>query len=174
MNLLPVENFCIISPLTREIAQAQLEKEIERPIYGFKRLFSRPSGTSFTGKIANGSFKVIPAISGRNSFLPQIKGSIKPYLTGSLIYIKFKMHWVVIIFICAFCGGIGVAVISDLNKNTNHEQFEGTALIPFGMILFLIVFAIVEFKSQSLKAKNRLLEITEGELFTEPSENIRS
>jgi Na+/proline symporter len=160
--------------LTREIAQTQLEKEIERPIYGFKRLFSRPSGTSFTGKIANGSFKVIPTISGRNSFLPQIKGSIMPYLTGSLIYIKFKMHWIVIIFICAFCGGIGVAAISDLNKNTNHEQFKGTALIPFGMILFLIVFAIVEFKSQSLKAKNRLLEITEGELFTEPSENIRS
>lgn len=160
MNLILFEDFSIISPLSAEMVQTEVEKQIEKPVYSLKRIFSKPSERYFTGKISNCSFKVIRQISGRNSFLPLIKGSIKPYLDGSLIHIRFKMHPIIICMLCGIAG-------TGLYEIFNQHQFKETDIVPFLVILLFLVFAITEYKSQCSKAKDRLLEITEGEIFTE-------
>lgn len=165
MDLFVYQKSTIVSSLSPDVIQAKFEGEISRPVYGFKKLFSRSPTTAFTGKIQNSIFAVMPTISGRNSFLPQIKGSITPYLTGSMVYVKFKIHPAVVIFIVAWTGFLGSAGIADLNKGT--KPYSGTDLVPFGMILFLLVFAVIELKRQSAKAINILIDITEGEPFTE-------
>lgn len=165
MDLFVYQKSSIVSSLSPYVIQAKLEGEISRPIYGFKRLFSRPPDTAFKGKIENSSFAVTPVILGRNSFVPQITGSITPYLTGSMVYVKFKIHPAVVIFIIAWTGFLGSAGIADLNKST--KPYSGTDLVPFGMILFLLLFAVIELKRQSAKAINILIDITEGEPFIE-------
>ena len=165
MELFVYQKSSIVSSLSPDVIQARLEGEISRPVYGFKRLFSRSPGTAFTGKIQNNIFAVMPTISGRNSFLPQIKGSITPYLTGSLVHVKFKIHPITVIVTIAFTGLFGSAWIADLNKT--KYSYSATNVVPFVIFLFMLLLAVIELKRQSAKALNILTEIAEGEPFIE-------
>ena len=164
MNPFPFERCYIISQFTPDAIVTRLEEEIKKPVYSVKMIFSKPTGAYFKGKITNDAFKVIPVISGRNSFIPQISGTITPYLNGSQIYVRFKMHIIIIIFFIAMFTFVGYETMLSINKDIGLNQSTDADFIPPVVMLCIIVFGIVEFKSQCRRAKDKLIEITDGEM----------
>ncbi len=56
----------------------------------------------FIGKITNNSFKLIPAIKGRNTYSPWIIGNYKPRIGGCSVNIIFTIHPVAVILMFFF------------------------------------------------------------------------
>jgi len=164
MNPLPFERCYIISPLTPGEAEARIGEDIKRSVYGFKAIFSKPSGAYFTGKIANGVFKVIPTTSGTNSFLPCIKGTITPCPDGSQIYVRFNMHIIIIIVFMAMLVFISHATMLSINKHISLGQSTDDDYLSLAILPAIMLFGMWEFKRQCLRAKERLMEITDGDL----------
>lgn len=163
MRLLPYENFYLLSQIKPADLQARLEKEVE-PVVGFsfKRLFSRSSSFYFSGYTVNGIFQIKRVIFYRNSFLPRIYGEIEPYLNGSQIHIKMRMHVLVIVFMSIWLGGVLFGAIAFLIGNIIYG-FNITSLIPVVMFLFGYGIMMGGFKYESRKAKAKLLIIFNAE-----------
>jgi len=164
MNLLPYENFYIITQLKPVEVQERLETEIE-PVtpFSFKKLFVRKSAYFFKGHAANGHFQIRHIIFHRNSFLPIIKGSIKTYLTGSRIHVIIRMHLLVTLFMCTWFGMVGFGAIVYLTGATANN-FSPPPFFALLMFLFGYGMMIGAFKYESIKAKDKLLELLEGEI----------
>ena len=165
MNFLPFENFYIITSLKPEQVQDCLQQVVEpNNGFSFKSLFSSSSGNYFSGNVINGVFEFKRVISYRNSFLPQIKGATEAWINGSRIHVTMRMHIAVIIFMCMWLGGVGLAGVGILLQSLSKGGFEPTAFIPFGMFLFGYVLSTGGFKYESSKARNKLVELLNGEI----------
>jgi hypothetical protein len=165
MIFLPFENFYIITSLNPEQVQDYLQQEVEPGNgFSFKSIFSSSSDKYFSGYVINGTFEFKRVISYRNSFLPQIKGSTEAWINGSRIHVTMRMHIAVIIFMCMWLGGVGLAGVGILLRSFSKGVFEPTTLIPFGMFLFGYVLATGGFKYESSKARNKLVELLNGEI----------
>ena len=166
MKFLPYEDFYITTRLKPDEVQQRLEDEIS-PVNGglFKfGSFSSPSGTYFEGFAVNGMFEIKHGINYRNSFLPQIKGTTEAYLDGSRVHIKMKMLTFVTLFMCFWLSFAALAGVVVLITAINKKQFSAVALMPFVMFLFGYALTMGGFKYESRSAKNKLLEILDGEI----------
>lgn len=63
-----------------------------------------PDRGTFIGEIADYEFKIIPVLSYRNSFVPVIKGLIRPDGRGTRIFITMKLHGAVTAFCTVWFG----------------------------------------------------------------------
>jgi CBS domain containing-hemolysin-like protein len=111
----------------------------------------------------DGRFQIIRIIFNRNSFLPIIKGSTESYLTGSRVHVIMRMHTVVILFMCIWFGIVGFGTIAYLTGATANK-FSLPPLIASLMFLFGYGLMMWAFKYESSKAKDKLLELLEGEI----------
>ena len=76
-SYLPFDNYKLLTKLTETEVKDRIGS-ITQPRKTF-RLFSRTREKSYQGKFNDDTFKIGSIISGRNSFLPIIKGSISTY-----------------------------------------------------------------------------------------------
>lgn len=165
MKLLPFEDFYINTNLKPGEVQSSLEKEVEPDKeFSFKNLFITTSDYYFSGYVVNGTFEFKRIISYRNSFLPQIKGSTEAWLNGSRVHIKMRMHTAVIIFMCIWLGFTALFGIGFLIQEMNKRPFEIADLTPCGMFLFGYLLTMGCFKYESVKAKDKLLELLAGNI----------
>ncbi|MGN8067468.1 hypothetical protein [Mucilaginibacter sp. 22184] len=164
MRLLPYENFYIVTQLKPAEVQERLATEIE-PVtpFTFRKLFVRKSAYFFKGYVEDNRFKIIRIIFHRNSFLPFIKGSTESYLTGNRVHIIMYMHILVTLFMCIWFGMTGFGAIIYLTGATPNK-FSPPPLIALSMFLFGYGMMIGAFKYESIKAKDKLLELFEGEI----------
>jgi hypothetical protein len=165
MKYLPYENFYVTTLLTPAKVVERLKKEVE-PDTGisFKKMFFRSSEYYFTGYIGYEKFELEPVISYRNSFLPQIKGIIKPHLNGSRIQVVMRLHTGVVVFMGIWMGFVMLLGCAFLLKSFITAEFTLTTLIPLGMMLFAYCLALGGFKYESIDAKNKLNQIFEGSI----------
>jgi len=133
MKLLPYENFHIISKLTPGEIVEKL-KEVTRPNTGYAVNLSgiNPNGpnTTFKGFINSSDFKFEPAIIYRNSFLPQITGSIEPFGEGSRVDIKMALYTpigIIVGILLSIAGFFCIKFFPHLISD-NHTE---TDIIPF-------------------------------------------
>lgn len=165
MILLPYENFYIITKLKPEEVDSKLQQEVSppRPIFNFS-LFSSSQNTYFEGYAANGTFEIKRAINYRNSFLPQIKGTIEAWPGGSRVHIKMSMMILVTIFMCFWLSFAAIAGFAFLNQEINKEHYSAGDFAPFGMFFFGYALAMGGFKYESRKAKAFLMEMLDGKI----------
>ena len=165
MKFLPFENFYIITSLKPEEVQERLQKEIKPDIgFSFKNLFSSSSDYYFSGYAINGTFRFKRIINYRNSFLPQINGSTETWLNGSRVHVNMRMDVVVVVFMCIWLGGIMFIGIMIMLQDFLKGRFEFASLIPFAMFLFGYLLSTGGFKHESSKARNKLIELLNGEI----------
>jgi len=165
MKLLPFENFYIITKLKPEEIRSRLEQEVS-PGNGriFTDIFSSPCSTYFEGYTVNGFFEMKRNISGRNSFLPEIKGVTKAVPGGSRIHVKMNMIILVTVFMCVWLSFALIGGIVFLSQQIAKGQFGLVNLGPFIMFFLGYLLTMGGFKYESLKAKAKLLELFDGEL----------
>jgi hypothetical protein len=160
---MPFYRFQIESPLPTQTVLLRIRTLVrEKPGFwqSIKESFGgRPAGSPpFIGKVEGDAFLMSRDIRYRNSFLPQVRGSVVSTSRGSRVLITMYLHPLVAVFMLFWLGGIGAGALAAFNAQNGSI---GPALIPAGMFLFGIVLTVGAFYPEAFKAR-RLLEQSIG------------
>lgn len=155
MPLLPFQRLEIHSPLPAEEAAERLAAQVE-PL----RWFRFKHGTcAFEGSVDGSEFRIRRVIGYRNSFLPQIRGTISPTATGSRIDCRLSLHPFVIAFMVIWFGAviaIGGAFVFTPTEPGRSPWFR---LIPVAMLVFGWILATGPFAFEANRARHLLTEL---------------
>jgi hypothetical protein len=116
-----------------------------------------PGGPPFIGCVGDDSFSLRRHISGRNSFLPRIKGRIIPTNSGTRINVIMFIHPFSALFMTFWLGVVGYGALRDTSA---------FPAILWGMFLFGVTLILVCFFPEALKARRML-----HDLFLDSSKN---
>lgn len=164
MKYLPAEDITFQSKLKESELLQRLEDSIER-VKAFRfGLFNRKDTKPYQGKIVGHSFNISRIISYRNSFLPQISGTIENTFSGSLIRVKMRLHVAVIIFLCIWGAIMGGVCILFLSQAFGSTDFDPMMLIPLGMLVVFYVVIMLAFKYESKQSIADLQSLFEAEI----------
>jgi hypothetical protein len=156
---MPFYRFHIESPLTTQTVLLRV-RALVREAPGFwqsvKESFGRrPEGSPpFIGKVEGFTFRMHRDIRYRNSFLPQVRGSVVSTPVGTRVLITMYLHPLVAAFMLFWLGVVGIGALTAFI--TQRESID-SALIPAGMFLFGIALTVGGFYPEAFKAR-RLLE----------------
>jgi hypothetical protein len=157
MKYLPFEHLIYKTDLTEKEAIKKLSDYIEAKRSSF--IFNNKSTKEYEGFINKNSFEINRIIKNRNSFLPQIMGTIQTSNDETQIEVKMRLHWAVSGFLIFWCLGILVSIIHDILNSSEKISIE--FLIPILMLVFAYLLTMYGFKSESKKAKEDLRKIFE-------------
>lgn len=164
MKFLPTENITYKTRLKEDEIIRRLSDCIE-PEKTFRfGIFSSGSTKSYEGQIHGLTFSIKRIIGYRNSFLPRINGVIERDFDGLTIKVKMRLHIFVIVFLCIWCGGVGLGCIAIFTQALNSFEINPVTLIPFGMPIFAYLLTMGGFKFESNKSKKDLQTIFEAEI----------
>ena|SRR5687768_7943521 len=158
MLFAPFERLTIETPLAPEEVRQRLAQIIE-PKQMF-RFFSRDH-KAYQGNLNNDRFEVSRIIHYRNSFLPVIKGEIRPGLGGTVVDITMHPHPFVIAFMIIwfgfagtiFAGILSTSLISIWQSNGGSLTDLAGVIFPAGFLLFGYVLVMGGFKFEAAKSK---------------------
>jgi hypothetical protein len=155
--LLPYRKFDLLSPHPPQEVVAALSRQVEP-----RRWIRFQANRRFEGTVNATTFDVSRIISYRNSFVPQIHGTIAPEGNGSRISISMQLHVVVLAFLLVWvtlvCTIGGVFAVSSIRNGGPAEE----ALIPLGMFVFVWAMTVGGFWYEAWKAERLLCSITDG------------
>lgn len=106
----------------------------------------------FLGTVKGSRFSLRRDAHYRNSFLPMLKGIVRPSPRGSRVIVVMHLHAVVLVFMLAWFGALGVSAVSVF-----ASQGPVVALAPGGLLIFGVVVTALGFYPEALKAR-RILE----------------
>ena len=155
--------------LRYELESGKTPAEVEeamRAVVEPKRLFRFGGGAQpFEGVVGDGAFDVRRIIGYRNSFLPQIRGTISAAAEGSRISITMSLHPLVLGFMIVWLGGVGAGCFAMLM----HVIQKGGTLLqvvaPAGMLAFGWLLSAGGFTFEARKAAallERTMAVREG------------
>lgn len=150
-NILPFENIIYTTYLS--------ENEVYNKINEIVNIQK-----NYTGKWANGRFKIKRNINYRNSFLPQIQGELGNEWDKTRIKVKMKLHPFVLTFIIFWLSGVLMACIVTTYMMTTTKGFDAFFLIPYIMFVIGCVLTIGAFKVESSKSRKDLQQLFEAEI----------
>ena len=116
--------------------------------FGNRPEVSRP----FIGKIEGDKFRMYRDIRYRNSFLPQVRGSVVSTSRGSRISITMHLHPLVALFVLYWLGSMGGYTIAAFGAG------KGFNVIPALAFLFGIGLTVGSFYPEALKARRILTQ----------------
>lgn len=160
----PYESYYILSPLPPGQVSSRLAEYVS-PTFSENFtdwLINRYSGY-YKGFVNATQFKLEPVVVGRNSFVPQIKGTIEQTESGSRIRVIFKLSELVqvLIFIAfTLLGAFGLVI---LMKGAESGRFDPNAFIPFAMMILIYMVMMFCFVPESISSKKFLLDVFEAE-----------
>ena len=162
MKIIPSDKIEILTTLSNQEVRKILMENI-RPKKMLKFGFNQSQEKElFEGNFKQDSFEIQRIITGRNSFLPQIKGQILPNINGTKLVADLKVHSFVIVFMLFWLTFLGFAfimgIIGVINQGTNPLFL----IIPLIMIGFGIGLINYGFNSQKEKSIDDLKKILNG------------
>ena len=164
MKIIPSDKIEILTALSNQEVRKILAENI-RPKKGLKIGFNKSKEKElFEGNFEKDRFEIQRIITGRNSFLPQIKGKIKPNTNGTKIVADLKVQTSVIVFMLFWLTFVGFAfimgIIGVINQGTNPILL----IFPLIMIGFGIGLVNYGYNSQKDKSITDLKRIINGQI----------
>jgi hypothetical protein len=89
--IFPSRSLVLKSPFSPADAASLLQAAIRPRRGGWAQVWSRGAG-NFMGEVKENRFDIVRDIPGRNSFLPNVRGTIESNIIGSRISVSMKMH----------------------------------------------------------------------------------
>lgn len=161
MKLIPSVNIELLTSFSKEEVENILMENIG-PKRGIELRFSKTKiEKPFEGYFANGQFEMQRAINYKNSFLPQIKGTISESMNGTKVMAKLQMHGFVVAFMVVWLGGVSLALIGSIYGIVTQEANPVVAIIPLIMLAFgsgLVYFGFNTEKEKSIAELKRILK----------------
>ena len=162
MKIIPSDRIEIISPLSKTEVEKRLRENIQ-PKRGIKLRLTRPKNQkAFEGSLFGNSFQIQRVINGKNSFLPQIKGTINESAHGTKILMDLKIQGFVIGFLALWLGGIGVVMVGTIYGIVTQGTNPLFVIAPLIMFAFGIGLAYFGFNSEKEKSISEMERIVDG------------
>ena len=159
---MPFYRFHLETVATPEVVAGRLRslvRETPRATEFSFRSFWKPidmSGPPFVGSVDNCTFQLRRVISGRNSFLPRIRGHIIPTESGTSVKVIMFMHPFTVVFMLFWLGAVGYGTWDAFAHPRTPHTFDSFILL--GMFLFGVTMTAGGFFPEATKAK-RLLSV---------------
>ncbi|MEP0214465.1 MAG: hypothetical protein ABJD66_14690 [Cellulophaga sp.] len=164
MKIIPSDKIEILTTLSNQEVRKILTENI-RPKKGLKIGFNKSQEKElFEGNFEQDRFEMQRIITGRNSFLPQIKGQIQPNINGTKLVADLKVHTFVIIFMIFWLTFDGFAFIMGIIGVINQGTNPFLLIFPLIMIGFGIGLVNYGFNSQKDKSISDLKRIINGQI----------
>lgn len=159
MKLIPSVNIELVSTFSKEEIENILKKNVG-PRRGIELRFSKPKiDKPFEGYYANGQFEIQRAINYKNSFLPQIKGTVSESVNGTRIWAKLQMHGFVMAFMAIWLGGVSLGLIGSIYVMVSQDANPAIVMVPFLMLAFGVGMVYFGFNAEKDKSINELKRI---------------
>jgi hypothetical protein len=159
MKLIPYLAFAIETRDPPDVIARRLAETTDRP-----RWFRYPASKFlYIGKIGDGGFWVVPIIRYRNSFMPVIRGRIEPQQSGTTVHITMSVHWIVIIGMSLWCGGVVVGGVNMLIQAlTVGEPIWGALFATSFFLLFAAGLTVWAFWSEVPQRRGEITQTLFG------------
>lgn len=158
MRVLPYRRFTIDSPLAPAQVQARLRGAIaQKWTFGFTQP-DQPLVGDFDGR----SFNVTRYVRSRNSFRPQVRGTIEPLGTGTRLVGKMQLHELAIVFIGFFAFVAGSVFLSGAARSIASRQLEPAMLVALGVIAFLTAMTFGGFAMEVRSSLDDLAKVVDA------------
>lgn len=162
MKWLPYKSFAIVTSLTPDAVQSDLEAEVSSDgnLVLFPRFRRRRDG-SFLGIVANGTFRIRPQTLNGNLFLPNISGVISAWPDGSRIQGIMRVHPLAPLLMCGWVmlSAIAAGFLLSLNPNVHIAGF---ATLFCGQLVLGYLYMMYSFNKACSRAAKTLAEILQG------------
>ncbi|AZB25527.1 hypothetical protein KB553_22560 [Chryseobacterium rhizoplanae] len=159
MKYLPFERIIFNTNLPEQEVMTRLLDFVEP-----KKFFSWKHIKDYEGSVDTNSFDISRVIKYRNSFLPQISGSIQKNNYGTQIQVTMKLHIFTFFFLIVWCLMASSFFMMILIKEIEDQKITGFFLIPLIMLLFMYGMTMAGFKIESKKSKEYLRKAFEAEI----------
>jgi hypothetical protein len=155
-KLIPYENYCIYSRLTREelllrllhttlSANEYVHESGNRLIADGRKTWSKP----YWGYIRRDSFEIERLITYYNLSAPKIYGKIKPSSTGTIIHIRISPPGVTLFFIGVIFLALLAALLVSVVTSFRLNQLQTGVVVAAGMMAFVYLLLLGAFKAES-------------------------
>jgi hypothetical protein len=157
---MPFYQFVLETVATPEVVAERLRslvRETPQATDSSFRSFWKPrdeSGPPFVGSIDGSTFQLRRVISGRNSFLPQIRGHVTPTVGATRVKVIMFMHPFTIVFMLFWLGMVGHGAWDAFSHPRSPDASHSFILL--GMFLFGVTLAAGGFFPEATKAKRLL------------------
>lgn len=131
---IPYRRFFIDSQIDADKFQTRLKLITSSKRLWFKQLKEE---YKFIGKISNNSFRLLPNIKGRNTYLPRILGNVTPSTNGCKISVALTLHPIAIILVLAF---FVFGEYLAFSKEGHFNMFFALLLFVFHLVMYFIGF----------------------------------
>ena len=156
MAFLPFERYNIFTQLSIDEIRERLDLNIE-PTKPFTLFPSESNNDAmYEGSVYGNQFSMQRKIGYRNSFNPQIKGTIITEEKSNHIHIVMTMHPAVMIFMGIWLSGALFAAVAAFISELQKEHFEPATLLVLLFFVFGYCLATGGFKYESNKSKRFL------------------
>jgi hypothetical protein len=159
---MPFYRFHIDTPLPPSAVCERLRSVTREPKWFWQALrdpkpWTDPDEQPFSGKVKDRSFhiRLRHRTYHRNSFSPDIYGSIRPLYGGSRITVTIMLDPVCMAFMVLWFTAVGAFLVL---AHTHHTD-ETSIRIPQGMLVFGVALVCVGFFPETFKARGLLEDI---------------
>lgn len=164
MKLIPSVDIELLTSFSKEEVESILMNNIG-PKRGIELRFSKAKiEKPFEGYFENGEFEMQRAINYKNSFLPQIKGTVSESMSGTTVMAKLQLHDFVVAFMVVWLGGVSLALLGSIYAIISHEANPSVTIIPLIMLAFGIALVYFGFNSEKEKSINELKRILKARI----------
>jgi len=158
MRLLPYRRIELQTPLPIATVIRTLSDAVEPLRSSWLDFGSRP----FEGTVTGAEFRIYRVISYRNSFRPEISGTVALDGHGSRISITMRLHAAVAVFVVFWLGSVFIIGVLFTAATLAGSASVELALIPMGMMLFMGLLCIGAFSYEARKAEQLIMMLLEA------------
>ncbi|MCJ7935297.1 MAG: hypothetical protein MUW56_17145 [Chryseobacterium sp.] len=163
MKYLPFERITYRTNLSEQEIITKLSGFVEPKKFGF----GRNPIKEYEGSVDNNRFEINRIIKNRNSFLPQISGTIQKNNDGTQIEVTMKLHAFVFFFLIVWCSLALFFFICLCVRDIRDKEISVDFFLPLFMLLFVYALTMLGFKMESKKSKEYLRKSFEAEITNE-------
>ena len=116
----------------------------------------------FVGDVTGGSFRIMRASRGRNSFRPLIRGAVAPSMNGSEVTGTAALHAVVTGFMGVLLAVLTLTLLQLLASAIGTRRLDAAVLVVPGIIAFLLLMMRLAFAVESRRALEELAVVVDG------------
>lgn len=162
MKYLPFEHLIY----TTNLSEQDVIRILSENVGAKRKPFASNNGSTkeYEGVIYDNSFEINRIIKNRNSFLPQITGTIQENNYETQIEVKMKLHRLVSIFMIFWCTIVIFFLIMTLIESKGATI---DIVFPLSMLLFAYLLTMLGFKIESKRSKNDIEKMLEAKIIME-------
>ncbi|HEX6047790.1 MAG TPA: hypothetical protein VFZ21_00925 [Gemmatimonadaceae bacterium] len=157
MKIVPSRRFSLDTPLAPSEVVVRLRDAVEPPMFRWTKP-ERP----FTGRVDGATFDIMRSVQGRNSFRPQVRGTIAASGRGARVTGTMQIHPLVLVIMGLVVPTLGVVFASVIVAELQRGSFNPVFLAPIAAIVALPVAMVVTFAREAQRAFGELGQIVQA------------